>query len=160
MKSHDLVFNDKQYNFLLSDVETLIPIQYSNSTTSQCMNLTSENKARYVRYDKVNDITYNVVLLNANYEELSSTNIYSYIMCNEYMEKMIDEYFDKTNGKVDYIINDVSFEYNKVYLLELTFSINEKINKASFVIVTAQSMLDKYDESDLEQRMDEILLTE
>lgn len=160
MKSHDLVFNDNKYNFSLSDVETLVPIQYSNITTSQCVQLTSENKARYVRYDKVNDNTYNVVLLNDNHEELSSTNIYSDIMCSEDMKKMIDEYFDKTNGKVNYTINDVPFEYNKVYLLELTFPINGKINKASFIIVTAPSMLAKYKENNVMQRMDEILLTE
>lgn len=160
MKSHDLVFNDKQYNFSLSDIETLIPIQYSNITTSQCMNLTSENKAKYVRYDKVNEKTYNVVLLNANYEELSSTNIYSDIMCSEDMKKMIVEYFDKTNGEVNYTINDVPFEYNKVYLLELTFPINGEINKASFIIVTAQSMFNLYSEDILNQRMDEILLSE
>lgn len=159
MKSHDLVFNDKQYNFSLSDIETLIPIQYSNITTAQCMNLTSENKARYVRYDKINEKTYNVVLLNANYEELSSTNIYSDIMCSEDMKKMIDEYFDKTNGKVNYTINDVPFEYNKVYLLELTFPINGKINKASFIVVTAQSMFNLYSADILNQRMDEILLS-
>ena len=160
MKSHDLVFNDKLYNFSLSDIETLIPIQYSNITTAQCMNLTSENKARYVRYDKIDEKTYNIVLLNANYEELSSTNIYSDNMCSEDMKKMIVEYFDKTNGEVNYTINDVPFEYNKVYLLELTFPINGKINKASFIIVTAQSMLKLYSEDILNQRMDEILLNE
>ena len=122
------------------------------------MNLTSENKARYVRYDKVNDKTYNVVLLNDNCEEISSTNIYSDNMCSEDMKKMIDEYFDKTNGKVNYTINDVPFEYNKIYLLELTFPINGKINKASFIIVTAQSMFNLYSEDILNQRMDEILL--
>lgn len=158
MKSHDLVFNDKLYNFSLSDIETLIPIQYSNITTAQCMNLTSENKARYVRYDKIDEKTYNIVLLNDDYEELSSTNIYSDIMCSEDMKKMIDEYFDKTNGEVNYTINDVPFEYNKVYLLELTFPINGKINKASFIIVTAQSMFNLYSEDILNQRMDEILL--
>ena len=110
--------------------------------------------------DKINEKTYNIVLLNANYEELSSTNIYSDNMCSEDMKKMIVEYFDKTNGEVNYTINDVPFEYNKVYLLELTFPINGKINKASFIVVTAQSMFDKYSEDILNQRMDEILLNE
>lgn len=155
-KSHDLVFNDKQYNFSLSNIETLIPIQYPNSTTHQCMDLSSENKARYVRYDKIDEKTYNIVLLNENEEEISSTNVYSDVMCSEDMKKMIDEHFDKTNGEVNYTINDVPFEYNKVYLLELTFPINGKINKASFIIVTAQSMFDLYSKN---KRMDEILLS-
>ena len=81
-------------------------------------------------------------------------------MCSEEMKNMIEEYFDKTSGTVNYTINDIEIKDNKVYLLELTFPINGKHNKASFIIVTAQSMLNKYNENDLEQRMDEILLTE
>ena len=70
---------------------------------------------------------------------------------------MIDERWDK-NQTVDYIINNVEIEDNKVYLLELTFPINGEPNKASFIIVTAPLMLEKYDENDLMQRMDEISL--
>ena len=61
---------------------------------------------------------------------------------------------------MDYVITDISFEYNKVYLLELTFPINGNYNKASFIVITAQSMFNLYSADTLNQRMDEIFLSE
>lgn len=165
MNSHDLFLNTEgEFNFKLSTSIDLLPVQYSyvNSNVEQCLPLTedSSNKAKYVRYDVVDSKTYNVVLLREDRSIISSTNLWSENMCNEEMKKMIEEYFDKTTGTVNYTINDVEIEDNKIYLLELTFPINGEINKASFIIVTAPLMLDKYEGNNLEQRMDEILLTE
>ena len=163
MNSHDLFLNaEGEFNFKLNTSVDLLPVTYSNINVYQCQTLTedSSNKAKYVRYDVVDSKTYNVVLLREDESIISSTNLWSEVMCSEEMKTMIKEYFNKTTGTVNYTINDVEIKDNKVYLLELTFPINGKYNKASFIIVTAQSMLDKYNENDLEQRMDEIPLTE
>lgn len=164
MNSHDLFLNTEgEFNFKLSTSIDLLPVQYSyvNSNVEQCLPLTedSSNKAKYVRYDVVDSKTYNVVLLREDRSIISSTNLWSENMCNEEMKKMIEEYFDKTTGTVNYTINDVEIEDNKIYLLELTFPINGEINKASFIIVTAQKMFDKYYD-DLILRMDEIPLND
>ena len=168
MNSHDLFLNTEgEFNFKLKTSVDLLPVKYSKLELSsvnvyQCSTLTedSANKAKYVRYDVVDSKTYNVVLLREDKSIISSTNLWSEAMCSEEMKNMIEEYFDKTSGTVNYTINDIEIKDNKVYLLELTFPINGEINKASFIIVTASKMLGKYDETDLEQRMDEIPLND
>lgn len=165
MNSHDLFLNTEgEFNFKLSTSINLLPVQYSyiNVNVEQCRPLTedSSDKAKYVRYDVVDSKTYNVVLLREDGSIISSTNLWSENMCSEEMKKMIEEYFDRTSGTVNYTINDVEIEDNKIYLLELTFPINGEINKASFIVVTAPSMLDLYEVNNLEQRMDEIPLND
>lgn len=157
MKSHSLFVKDNQYSFSLSGTNNLIPVQYSDSDTSQCKQLSSKDKATYVRYDKVNETTYNVVLLDANKNQVSSTNVYSDTMCSSDMQKMIEEHFNRATGIVTYTMNDVPFENDKIYLLELTFPINGQLNKASFIVIATQTMFDNYDKYN---RMDEILLSE
>lgn len=157
MGKYDLTVSEsKEYQFTLGSTLDLQPVQYSNVELSQCTTLSETAQATYVQYIKKDDKTYNVVLLDENYNMLSTTNVWSDTGCSN----MIDERWDKINPTVDYTINDVEIEDNKVYLLELTFPINREINKASFIIVTAPSMLKKYDENDLMQRMDEIPLTD
>lgn len=157
MGKYDLTVSEsKEYQFTLGNISELQPVQYSNIELSQCTTLSETTQATYVQYIKKDDKTYNVVLLDKNYNVLSTTNVWSDTGCSN----MIDERWDGINPTVDYIINDVEIEENKIYLLELTFPINEEINKASFIIVTAQSMFDKYSEDILNQRMDEILLKE
>lgn len=155
MGKYDLTVSEsKEYQFTLGSTLDLQPVQYSNIELSQCRKLLETTPATYVQYIKKDDKTYNVVLLDVDYNILSTTNVWSDTDCSN----MIDERW--YNQTVDYTINDVEIEDNKVYLLELTFPINGKINKASFIIVTAQSMLDLYEGDNLEQRMDEIPLTE
>ena len=156
MDKYDLAISDnKIYQFKISEASPLQSVQYGNEETQTCNDLTETNPAVFVKYEKKDDKTYNVVLLDANYKIVSTTNVWSEKGCSN----MIDERWNGGNT-VDYVITDVSFEYNKVYLLELTFPINRKINKASFIIVTAQSMFDLYSADILNQRMDEILLGE
>lgn len=154
MDKYDLtISNDKIYQFKMTETSSLQSVQYGNEETHTCNDLKETNPAVFVKYEKKNDKTYNIVLLDANYKVVSTTNVWSENGCSN----MIDERWNGGNT-VDYVITEVPFEYNKVYLLELTFPINGKINKASFIIVTAQSMLNLYSEDILNQRMDEILL--
>lgn len=156
MDKYDLtISNDKIYQFKMTETSPLQSVQYGNEETHTCNDLKETNPAVFVKYEKKNDKTYNIVLLDANYKVVSTTNVWSENGCSN----MIDERWNGGNT-VDYVITDVPFEYNKVYLLELTFPINGKINKASFIIVTAQSMFNLYSKDILNQRMDGILLSE
>ena len=154
MGKYDLTVSEsKEYQFTLGDTLELQPVNYSNIELPQCTTLSETTQATYVQYVKKDDKTYNVVLLDKDYNILSTTNVWSDTECSN----MIDERW--YNQTVDYTINDVEIEDNKVYLLELTFPINGEPNKASFIIVTAQKMFDKYYE-DLILRMDEIPLND
>lgn len=156
MDKYDLaISNDKIYQFKISEASPLQSVQYGNEETHTCNDLKETNSALFVKYEKKDDKTYNVVLLDADYKIASTTNVWSENGCSN----MIDERWSGGNT-VDYVINDVPFEYNKVYLLELTFPINGNYNKASFIVVTAQSMFKLYSADILNQRMDEILLRE
>jgi hypothetical protein len=57
------------------------------------------------------------------------------------LKDMVDELWVESNKLLKYSINDLIYEPNSVYLLQLTFSINEISNIASFFIVTTDQML-------------------
>ena len=76
MGKYDLTVSEsKEYQFTLGNISELQPVQYSNIELSQCTTLSETTQATYVQYIKKDDKTYNVVLLDKNYNVLSTTNV-------------------------------------------------------------------------------------
>lgn len=133
-----LHIEDNKY-FYTTKNEINLPLSKSN--TDECVNIEANLQAKYVRYEKVNNTTYNAILLDSNYNVLESINVWSE-WCNE---DLIDERWFPDH--IEYKINDVDYVPNTVYLLELTYPIKNKINKASFFVITTEKMFTNTDKN-------------
>ena len=76
MDKYDLtISNDKIYQFKITEASPLQSVQYGNEETHMCNDLKETNPAVFVKYEKKDDKTYNVVLLDADYKIASTTNV-------------------------------------------------------------------------------------
>lgn len=152
MKSDNVLYYNKP-NVGLTPVQDV-------TDTLQCMEFKSSNNASYVQYIKQDDETYNMILLDSDYKILSTTNLFS-TFTGEQCGNDMEEYF--TPGYFDFIAKNVKVKKNSFYLFELTFDIFNisenklKTERASFIVITSDSMLNKAFVSG-ENRMDEIML--
>lgn len=137
----------------------ITPMQNPNNI-QQCSEFKSSNTVAHVQYVKEDATTYNMILLDSNYNVVTTTNLFNTLrgeICGNDME----EYF--TPGYIDFTAKDVKVKKNSFYLFELTFNILNvtenawKTERASFIVITSDSMLNK-DWVSGENRMDEILL--
>lgn len=125
----------------------------------QCSEFKSKSVA-HVQYVKKDATTYDMILLDSDYNIVTTTNLFNTLrgeICGNDME----EYF--TSGYFDFVAKNVKVKKNSFYLFELTFNILNvtenawKTERASFIVITSDSMLNK-DWVSGENRMDEILL--
>lgn len=112
-----------------------ISISSDNPDIMACNNIYEVENATKVKYLKVNG-QYNIILLNDK-DEVVSTTIYD--QCESGAD-MVDERWEDPNT-LEYEINDVEYDPNSVYLLQLTYPINNDNNIASFIVVTTDKML-------------------
>lgn len=101
-----------------------------------------------------------MILLDSNYNVVETANLFN-TLYGEICGNDMEEYF--TPGYIDFVAKNVKVKKNSFYLFELTFNILNvtenawKTERASFIVITSDSMLDKNFVSG-ENRMDEILL--
>lgn len=114
-----------------STILPAISISYNNT----CNHIYEVGNATKVKYLKV-DEQYNIVWLNDKDEVVSTT---VYVPCESDTD-MVDERWEDPNT-LKYEINDVEYDPNSVYLLQLTYPINNDNNIASFIVVTTDKML-------------------
>lgn len=137
--------NDPIYHFISKDStisidENLQILNVKGNEENTC-NFVNENKQiTKVQYIKNNNGDYNILLLNDSYEIIQKYQMDPSSPCDS-LKDMVDELWVEPNKLLKYSINDLIYEPNSVYLLQLTFSINEISNIASFFIVTTDQML-------------------
>ena len=131
-----LHIEDNKY-FYTTKNEINLPLSKSN--IDECVNIEANSQAKYVKYEKVNNTTYNAILLDSDSNVLEYINVWSE-GCNE---DLIDERWFPDH--IEYKINDVEYVPNTIYLLELTYPIKNKINKASFFVITTEEMFENTD---------------
>lgn len=137
--------DDPIYHFISKDstisVDENLQILNVRGNVENTCNFVNENKQiTKVQYIKNNNGDYNILLLNDSYEIIQKYQLDPSSPCDS-LKDMVDELWIEPNKLLKYSINDLIYEPNSVYLLQLTFSINEISNIASFFIVTTDQML-------------------
>lgn len=142
--------NEEEYSFkgianttnktisIIKDVEQLA-----------CIPVKKVENAKKVAYEKT-ETGYYAYVLDDNEEII----VKHQLECNSELLDLIDE--EINNKELNLTIENVPYEKNKFYLLELTLNINNETYKPSFIIVTDDYMLSLGDSKPA--RMDEILL--
>lgn len=137
--------DDPIYHFISKDSTVAVDgnLQILNVRGNEeitCTPVKENKQITKVQYIKNNNGDYNILLLNDSYEIIQKYQMDPSSPCDS-LKDMVDELWVEPNKLLKYSINDLIYEPNSVYLLQLTFSINEISNIASFFIVTTDQML-------------------
>lgn len=117
-----------------------------------CIPLLKLENAKKVAYEKT-ETSYYAYILNDQEDIIKKYEL----GCNSELLDLIDEEINEIKGELNLIIENVPYEKNKFYILELTLNIDEQVYHPSFIIITDDYMLTL---STLPDRMDEIPLKE